>query len=38
MFLPPDHCEDPEKTNQLLAVLEMISQLALAPHGVRRMG
>jgi len=38
MCLPPDHCEAPETTNQLLAALEMISQLALAPHGVRRMG
>jgi hypothetical protein len=37
--LPKDHVsEDQEVTNRLLGVLEMVAQLALAPHGVKRKG
>jgi hypothetical protein len=38
MCLPAKLCEDRQKTSQLLATIEMIAQLALVPHGVRRMG
>jgi hypothetical protein len=36
--LPPSHLGNIEVSNQLVVALEMIAQLALAPHGVRRQG
>lgn len=38
LALPDELTAEPDRTGKLLSALEMIAQLALAPHGVKRRG